>query len=79
MALRFASGRYQGWSDHSIGTDEAVLATILGARGIEKHVCLPQQARPIRAFEASPAQFAELRHRVDEGPLRFVGRWDHAG
>ena len=67
-----------GWSDHCEGLDGARLAIGHGARIIEKHVCLPHQARPIRPWEATVEQFQELRAFADDDPTRFIGRWQHA-
>ena len=66
---------YQGWSDHSIGLDECGVAITLGARVIEVHGCLRQQARPVKPFEKSPDHIKELRRMADEDPERFLGRW----
>lgn len=73
-----AFGVYQGWSDHCVGLDSCKLAILRGATIIEKHVCLPNQARPVRSFEATIEEFAELRAFADEDPTRFIGRWQCA-
>ena len=67
-----------GYSDHSIGTDMACWAMDCGARIIEKHVSLPNQARPVQPWEASVAEFRWLRKYADEDPARFEGRWQYA-
>lgn len=69
---------YQGWSDHCVGLESCHLAIVRGARIIEKHVCLPHQARPLRTYEASVQEFRELRQFADENPQRFLGRWQYA-
>lgn len=67
-----------GWSDHAVGLDECRAAIHMGARIIEKHVCLPHQARPVRPWEATVEQFKELRAFADEDPVsKYVGRWQH--
>lgn len=68
-------GRYQGWSDHCIGTDSCEVAILRGARIIEKHVQLPEQARAPKPFEATVEEFKRLRAFADDDPTRFVGRW----
>ena len=77
VGLRWACGRYQGWSDHSIGLEESQLAVILGATVIERHVQIPIQARPPQPYELTVEEFAELRQRIDQDPERFLGRWGH--
>lgn len=67
--------RYQGWSDHCVGLESCHVAIVRGARIIEKHVCLPDQARPVRAFEASVEDFRTLRAFADDDPTRFLRRW----
>lgn len=67
-----------GWSDHACGIDECRAAIIDGARIIEKHVCLPEQARPVRPWEATVDEFKALRAFADEDPQRFIGRWQAA-
>jgi len=76
---RYLTGAYQGWSDHAVGLDESVLAVILGATVIERHVQIKEQAREPRPFESTVEEFAELRRRVDEDPDRFLGRWNGDG
>ena len=71
-------GIYQGWSDHCIGLDSCKVAILNGAQIIEKHVGLFEQARPVRAFEAMPSEFAELRAFANDDPKRFLGRWQAA-
>ena len=68
---------HHGWSDHCIGLDGTKLAIVKGARLIEKHVALPFQARPQRPWEATLAEWRELRAFADDDPSRFLGRWQH--
>ena len=68
----------QGWSDHAIGIEPCQLAIINGARIIEKHVQLENQARPCKPFEATVEEFKALRAFADQHPDRFIGRWQHA-
>lgn len=70
--------RVVGYSDHSEGLEMAQFAMDCGARIVEKHVQLPNQARPPRAFEATVEEFTQLRKYADEDPGRFRGRWQHA-
>lgn len=51
-----------GYSDHTIGTQAAVLATALGARIIEKHFTIDKNHSDFRdhALSADPADLAEL-------------------
>ena len=70
--------RYVGWSDHCCGLASCQVAIIRGATVIEKHVQLPQQARPCRTYEATVEEFKELRRMADEDPTRFLGRWQYA-
>lgn len=67
-----------GWSDHAIGLGECEAAIVGGATVIEKHVCLPHQARSVQPWEATVAQIKQLRAFADEDPQRFIGRWQHA-
>ncbi len=76
VAQRFGAGKYDGWSDHSIGLDESHLAVVMGATVIERHVQIREQARDPRPFELTVDEFRELRRRVDENPDRFLGRWN---
>lgn len=65
-----------GWSDHAVGLDECKAAIVAGAKVIETHVQLPNQARPPRAFEKTVDQIRELREFTDEdAEAKFVGRW----
>lgn len=70
--------RYHGWSDHCVGLDACRMAIMQGARIIEKHVKLHNQARPGRPFEATAHAFKQLRAFADEDPQRFLGRWQCA-
>ena len=69
---------YDGWTDHCVGIDACRAAIMAGATIIEKHVQLPNQARPAKPYEATMAELKELRQFADEDPQRFVGRWQHA-
>jgi sialic acid synthase SpsE len=73
-----ARSPYAGWSDHCTSLAGCQLAILGGATVIEKHVCLPNQARAIKPYEATVAEFAQLRAFADEDPARFRGRWQHA-
>ena len=64
-----------GFSDHSIGLDECKAAIVAGAKIIECHVQLPNQARPVRSFEKSVAAMRELRDFADDDTSRFIKRW----
>lgn len=64
-----------GYSDHTIGLDVAQSAICAGARVIEKHVCLPKQARPHQPWEATVADFAALRAFADHNPELYQDRW----
>jgi sialic acid synthase SpsE len=66
-----------GWSDHCVGMEICKKAIFKGARIIEKHVSLPEQPRPKRAFEATVDEFKELRAFANDDPARFIGRWQH--
>jgi N,N'-diacetyllegionaminate synthase len=57
-----------GYSDHALGIDVAVTAVAAGARIIEKHFTLDKQQSDFRdhALSADPADFRELRLRVDD-------------
>lgn len=67
-----------GWSDHAVGLGDCYVAITMGAVTIEKHVCLPQQARPVQPWEATVDEFKALRAFADERPERFLGRWQFA-
>lgn len=62
-----------GYSDHSLGTDAAVLACALGARIVEKHFTLDKNFSTFRdhALSATPGELADLRARLDETMLRL--------
>jgi N,N'-diacetyllegionaminate synthase len=68
-----------GWSDHCTGLAGCQLAILGGATVIEKHVMLPNQARGPKPYEATVAEFAQLRAFADEDPeTKYRGRWQHA-
>ena len=66
-----------GWSDHAIGIEACEAAIMAGATVIEKHVSLPDQARPVKPFEATVDEMRRLRAFADQDPRRFLGRWQH--
>jgi N,N'-diacetyllegionaminate synthase len=66
-----------GWSDHCVGLEGCERAIIRDKRIIEKHVCLPEQKRPMRPWEASIEEFTRLRQFADAGPKQYEGRWQH--
>lgn len=78
MAASAYGREYLGWSDHCVGLDGCQIALLHGARIIEKHVQLPQQARPCQPWEATVEQFTQLRAFADDDPSRFLGRWQAA-
>jgi sialic acid synthase SpsE len=71
------SGNVVGWSDHCVGIHVCKRAIFKGASVIEKHVSLLNQKRERRAFEATVADFKELRAFADDDPQKYVGRWQH--
>jgi sialic acid synthase SpsE len=75
--MAWAAVPYAGWSDHCTGLAGCQLAILGGATVVEKHCCLPNQARAIKPYEATVAEFAQLRAFADEDPMRFKG-WQHA-
>jgi pseudaminic acid synthase/UDP-4-amino-4,6-dideoxy-N-acetyl-beta-L-altrosamine N-acetyltransferase len=65
MIARF--GVRVGFSDHSIGTIAPVAAIALGARVVEKHLCLSRDMEgPDSKFSTEPAEFAEMVHAIRE-------------
>ena len=59
MAERF--GVPAGLSDHSMGSLAAVVGVSLGARVVEKHVCLSRELEtPDSAFSMEPEEFARM-------------------
>lgn len=64
LAERF--GCTVGYSDHTLGTETAVLAVAAGARIIEKHFTLDKNQSDFRDHQlaADPAEMAELVRRV---------------
>lgn len=75
VPARFGLGGYVGWSDHCVGLESCEVAIIRGAKIIEKHVQLTNQARPRKSLEATVDEFKQLRAFADEDPTRFLGRW----
>ncbi|MCA9290156.1 MAG: N-acetylneuraminate synthase family protein [Phycisphaerales bacterium] len=55
-----------GYSDHTLGTDAAVIAVAAGARIVEKHFTIAHDHSPFRdhALSADPAQMRELVRRI---------------
>jgi N-acetylneuraminate synthase/N,N'-diacetyllegionaminate synthase len=55
-----------GYSDHTLGIDQAVLSLALGARIVEKHFTLDKARSSFRdhALSADPAEFARLAQVV---------------
>jgi N,N'-diacetyllegionaminate synthase len=60
-----------GYSDHTIGTDAAVLSVALGARVIEKHFTIAKDHSPFRDHQlsADPQELALLVERVRAAEL----------
>lgn len=58
----FAEGPYDGYSDHAIGIEAALLAVARGARIVEKHFTLDKSDTTIRdhALSATPEEFRTL-------------------
>ena len=58
----FTDSPYDGFSDHSLGIETALLAISRGAEVIEKHFTLDKSDTTIRdhALSATPEEFAEL-------------------
>ena len=61
-------GTVVGYSDHTLGTEAAVLAVALGARIIEKHFTIDKHRSSFRDHQlsADPAELALLVQRVRE-------------
>lgn len=65
--LRRAFDAVIGYSDHTAGTNAAVIATILGAKMIEKHFTLNKEAAgPDHWFSADPDELKDLVSKVRE-------------
>lgn len=62
MPKNFAGSIYDGYSDHSIGIDAALIAASRGAKIIEKHLTLDKSDRTIRdhILSATPAEFRTM-------------------
>jgi len=75
LAARF--GCTAGYSDHTLGTDAAVLAVAAGARIIEKHFTLDKNQSDFRDHQlsADPAEMANLVQRIGEAES-LLGTWD---
>jgi N-acetylneuraminate synthase/N,N'-diacetyllegionaminate synthase len=58
--------RYDGFSDHTIGNDAAMVATARGSRIIEKHFTLDKNMHgPDHSGSMEPRELAELRRYAD--------------
>lgn len=65
--LQQAFGKIIGYSDHTVGSTAAVIATILGAKVIEKHFTLSKEmAGPDHWFSADPEELRLLVKQVRE-------------
>jgi sialic acid synthase SpsE len=65
--LQYAFNKIIGYSDHTIGGTAAVIATILGAKVIEKHFTLNKKMPgPDHWFSADPKELKELVTKVRE-------------
>jgi len=64
-----------GYSDHTVGTETAVLSVALGARIIEKHFTLDKNYSDFRDHQlsADPKEFSQLVERV-ESALQLLGQ-----
>jgi N-acetylneuraminate synthase/N,N'-diacetyllegionaminate synthase len=72
--LKTAFDKIIGYSDHTIGSTAAVIATILGAKVIEKHFTLSKEmAGPDHWFSTDPAEFKLLVKQVREAE-KMLGR-----
>ncbi|MFC1630135.1 N-acetylneuraminate synthase family protein [Patescibacteria group bacterium] len=72
--LQRAFNKVIGYSDHSEGTTSAVVATILGAKVIEKHFTLSKEmAGPDHWFSANPEELKLLVKQVREAE-KMLGR-----
>ena len=69
-SIRFLKDRFNvsvGLSDHTIGSEAAVLSVALGAVAIEKHFTLDRSLGGLdSAFSSMPDEFKDLRKRIDE-------------
>ena len=66
-----------GLSDHSMGNVVAIAATALGARVIEKHLCLDRDEESIDGqFSMLPHEFAEMVQSVRMAHLAISGKKD---
>lgn len=66
--LERETGYAVGYSDHTLGIEQAVLSVALGAKVIEKHFTLSKTQSAFRDHQlsAEPAELAELVRRVRE-------------
>ncbi len=72
MAMTF--GTPVGLSDHSMGSVGAVTAVALGARIIEKHICLDRKIQnPDASFSMNPAEFKQMAADVRQAE-KAIGR-----
>jgi sialic acid synthase SpsE len=77
VSARLLEGFCDGWSDHCVGLDGCMTAIALGAKVIEKHVQIREQARPPQPWEATVDEFTQLREWADLSPDRFLERWNN--
>jgi len=78
-SIPFLAERFRctaGYSDHTLGTDAAVLAVAAGARIIEKHITLDKNQSDFRDHQlsADPAEMARLVQRIREAES-LLGAW----
>lgn len=71
------AGGWCGWSDHCIGLEACEDAIMSGAQYIEKHVQFDNQKRPSQPWEMTLSELKQLRKFVDDGPERFIARWQY--
>jgi sialic acid synthase SpsE len=64
-----------GYSDHTIGTEAAVLSVALGARIIEKHFTIDKNYSDFRDHQlsADPKEFSQLVERINNAS-RLLGQ-----
>lgn len=56
-----------GFSDHSFGHQAAVIAVSLGAKIVEKHICLSRDIpNPDSAFSMEPAEFKQMVEEINQ-------------
>ena len=62
LPKQFEAGRFDGYSDHSVGIEVPLMAIVRGASIIEKHFTLDKSDTTIRdhALSASPDEFSHM-------------------